>query len=659
MAFIARLTLAATAFTAVLPCVAQAADTVTTSAATHDIVLQKGLKLDAVRLLTMKPGEQIAIDFPVIGRKTVTFETTTRGLDGRAYWHGRVGSNPRDRVFLKQTASGFVGAVRFAGRQVAFEQRTNGVLVATTTTAPTPVAGQAFTLGTQLARGTFALRSNLAALAQAQPGSEMTLPLPDGQTEVAIVTRSVVDEHGFQQISGISRMDGAGAPVVLTISPEAVFGSIITPRGDYQIITRAGTTRILDPRAAGLAAPKGEDQMVVPADLSGKAATGQTALPVTQAILRRTRGNGEGTTPITVSTTPQQQLAPLPANTVDTTLNLLLTYSSSFVTLWESELAARTRLSNLVELANSAHASSGTGISFRIVGWRQVAAPDDIPQNQLSSLRADIDWFEGTAAQKALQGAALTVFFAPLNEVTVATNTCGIAYVPGANAAGLNAYYQQLPSVSFAALNDGQFGNQYCESLSLAHELGHLLGAVHDQANSTFMGVYNYSYGKGIPGVFGTVMSYITPRVALFSSPQLTCSADGQPCGTNTENVVATMLRTKPFAEALGQPTAATASLDTGLNRVMMSGWMLQPDGTPFTGSAKLTATAAGVTCLTGRTGFYTCSVPSGVPSVTLKAEVAGRTVQPSVATFTVTDPASASATPASAAAMVGRFYVN
>lgn len=644
------------------PAHAQATGTPASSAtaAPSELRLQNGLKLDARRLLSMKAGEQIAIDFPVIGRHTVTFETVTRGLDQRAYWHGRLGQNPRDRVFLKQTASGFVGAVRFAGRQVAFEQRDNQPL-ARADAAVLGVAGQAYALGAPLGRGEVELRSNLAALAQAQPGSEVALPLPGGLTEVAILTHSRVDEHGFQQIAGISRMDGAAYPVLLTVSPEAVFGSLITPRGDYQILTRAGRTHILDPRAAGVTPPTGDDQMAAPPGVPGASDAADqadaSALPfplATQAILRRSgSGSGSSTPSGGGASMPSGQPVPLPPNTVDTTLNVLVTYSGSFVALWGSELAARTRIANLMALANSAHGNSGTGVQFRVVGWRQVQVPDDTPQAQLERLRLDTGGFQGTASQKAQQGAALTVFFAPLNEVTVATNTCGIAYVPAAYASGLTAYRQQVGALTFSALNDGQWGTQYCESLSLAHEMGHLLGAVHDKDNAPFKGVFSYSYGKGVAGAFGTVMSYIQPRVALFSSPQLVCTADGQRCGTSTENVVATILQTKSIAAALGQASAPAVNPETGLS---VTGWLLQSDGTPYRGAASLQATDARVQCRSGSTGYYSCSVPAGVSTVTLRASVPGRSVTPGVATFSVSEPVSSAS---GTSPVSGRFYVH
>lgn len=46
------------------------------------------LKLDAHSLMAMRSGQTVAITFPVIGRKTVVYETTTKGLDGLSYWHG-------------------------------------------------------------------------------------------------------------------------------------------------------------------------------------------------------------------------------------------------------------------------------------------------------------------------------------------------------------------------------------------------------------------------------------------------------------------------------------------------------------------------------------------------------------------------------------------
>lgn len=581
------------------------------------------LKLDAARLLKMQPGQKVAIAFPVVGSKLVVFETTTKGLDGSVYWHGSLDGNPRDRVFLRQNKMGdFVGAIRFGNRQVAFAQQGDRTLAE----APlAPVQGQAYTLGASSEKGITDIHGNLAAIAQADVGSEVALPLPNGQTEVAVITARQMDANGFLQIEGVSRMDGSAAPTLITVSPQAVFGTVISGGSEYQIVTRQGQTQIVDPKAAGWAHLRGEDQAAVPdlgpEPLSAAANVAGAVTTVSKAVTT------------TVSSAATVSLTPLAPGVVDTTINLLMTYSPSYVTLWGGEAVARTRLSNLVQVANSAYGKSGTGIAFKVVGWKLVGQADTTPQVNLNAMRLNTGAFAGLNALKTSTGAAIAIFFAPFNTTTGATSTCGLAYVPGAGSGGLAAYSAQVAGSQFAALNDGQSGGYYCESLTLAHELGHTLGAVHDKANSSFTGAYAYSYGKGISGQFGTVMSYISPRVALFSSPQLSCTTSKLACGSSTENVVATFLQTKAAAAKQGKATAASALVD---GFTIVSGWVLNASGTPFTGASAIKPSNAAVSCTTGSTGLYVCKVPKNVASVTVSAAVTGRTVTPTTGTFTV-----------------------
>ena len=610
----------------------------------HEVRLEQAMQLDMTRLAQARAGDSWEVTLPRVGTQRLTLETVIQGRDGRKSWHGRLGDAPGDRIYLRQTQRGLSGGVRVGGRVFAVAQRGAGPIMATTAATVAAVSTQAFVLGPVVEPGVRVITPNLAALADAPVGSEWAMPLPDGQTEVVVITASGIDEHGMQQVSAISRMDGVGQSSQWTVGPDAVFATIHTSKGEYQVVTRQGRTEILDPRAAGLSGPKGDDHIESPVDGSqadlAVAAAGSVAMGAVVA----------GATATTAATTATQPV-PLKAGTVDTQINLLMSYSPSLVTLWGTETAARTRMVNLVEVANQAYLNSGTGVKFRIVGWRLVKVADATPQVQLDVLRRDAGAFVGTAAQKASNGAAMTVFVAPFNAVTSTTGTCGLAYVPAARAAGLSAYKQQAPSLMFAAINDGQHGSYYCESLTLAHELGHNLGAAHDKANSSFAGVFSYSYGKGVSGQFGTVMSYIQPKVALFSSPQLSCTAAKAPCGTSTENVVATVLQTKATVSALGKATAVAVGAD---GSVQAAGWVLQPNGSPYTGGGvTITPTASSVKCSVGSTGLYNCRVPSGVSSVTLRAAVStkGRTVTPTSATFGVSLMAN---TPVNAT----RFYV-
>jgi hypothetical protein len=592
------------------------------------LAISTPLKLDAASLMGMQAGQKVAISFPVIGRKTVVFEATTQGLDGARYWHGSIEGTPGDRVYLKQGKDGFVGAVRFAGRQVAFKQQGDRTLAALHTAGP--VTGQAYNMGATAEKGIHDIDGNFGALAQAPEGAEIALPLPNGQIEVAIVTKSWMDADGYVQVQGVSRMDGAGAPSVITIGKDAVFGTVISNGHEYQIVTRQGKTQLIDPDAAGWAKLRGHDEAAAPADESEPLTAAATAKGVTTTTITVVTAKA-GTTAPAAPTIP----VPLAAGKIDTTITLLMTYSPTYVTLWGSEAVARTRLSNIVQVANAAYSNSGTGIAFRIVGWSLIKQPDTTPQVNLPAMRADSGNFKGLAALRASTGAAISVFFAPFNNVTGATGTCGLAYVPGSGGGGLTSYASAVNSQNllFTALNDGQSGNSYCEVLSFAHELGHTLGNVHDKANSSFAGAFAYSYGKGVSGSFGTVMSYISPRVALFSSPQLSCTSAKAACGTATENVVATMLQTKPYAAARGVASKASVSSD-GFN--IVSGWLNNSNGTVYTGAATIKPSSTAITCSSGTTGLYVCKVPSTLTSVTLSVTAPGKTVTPAVGTFTV-----------------------
>lgn len=613
----------------------------------REVRIEQPMQIDIERLMQARVGESWVVNLPRVGQRRLTLETVVMGRDGRKSWHGRLGDAPGDRIYLKQTAKGLKGGVRVAGEVFAVAQHGTSGLRAAPAATVAAVSTQAFVLGPALEPGVRVITPNLAALADAPVGSEWAMPLPGGQTEVVVITASGIDEHGLQQVSAISRMDGVGQSSQWTVGPDAVFATIHTTRGEYQVVTRQGRTEILDPRAAGLSGPKGEDHIEAPAGDGGA----DLAVAAAGSVSAGAGAVTAGAMATAAATSTSAQPAPLKAGTVDTQINLLMAYSPSLVTLWGTEASARTRMVNLVEVANQAYVNSGTGVKFRIVGWRQVKAADATPQVQLDALRRDAGAFAGTAAQRIANGAAMTVFVAPFNAVTSSTGTCGLAYVPAARAAGLTAYRQQAPSLMFSSINDGQHGRYHCESLTLGHELGHNLGAAHDKANSSFAGVLPYSYGKGVSGQFGTVMSYIQPKVALLSSPQLSCTANKAPCGTSSENVVATVLQTKGTVAALGRASAVAVGAD---GSVQVAGWVLQPNGNPYTGGGvKLAPTVSSVGCSVGSTGLYNCRVPAGVTSVTVRASVGvkGRSITPAIGTFAVDR---ASNTPVNAT----RFYV-
>ncbi len=531
-------------------------------------------------------GARIAVDLPLLGRQTWVLHAATRSAGGTVAWQAHAERQPEVRWSLQATATGWQASRRWE---------------APPSTPPKAAGRQPW-------------RVDTAALLQAEPGTVLNLPLPDGRTLAATVTLRERDDHGATHLRAASAATDTtpGEPVVLSLNPQGLFGVILSGGRELQVVTRAGQLELIDPTAAGWRAPRGEDHLPAPDDV-----------PPTDPLVLGAQARSEA-----ANATPP---APLQPGTVDTFIPLLITYGPGLVTQWGNEGLARLRLSNLVQLANAAHAASGTGIAFRITGWALLRQPEASLQTLLPALRAGSGQFAGVLAARARSGAAVVVHASPFNSVTGSSGSCGLAYVPGAGAQGLAGYRNQVGSLGYVALNDGFMANSYCEASTLAHELGHLLGNAHDRANSTFPGVFAYSYGRGVAGEFGTIMSYVSPRVGLFAAPQLRCGSRNAPCGSDAENVVATMLQTKGMLAALGNPSRTSAASE---GATTVAGQLLRSNGSAYQGPVKLLATPGTVSCVPGSSGLYVCRVPQGVGTVTLRVSAPGMAASPAVGSF-------------------------
>ena len=137
--------------------------------------------------------------------------------------------------------------------------------------------------------------------------------------------------------------------------------------------------------------------------------------------------------------------------------------------------------------------------------------------------------FEDRGADESLYGADITV---AIRDTLLEEDTaCGVAYLSVLG----NLHEKRYNVATVTDWPVSNPGSVYCPDDTFAHEVGHILGAVHDRENASGAGAYSFSYGHQEEGVFKTIMSYATdPDIYLFSNPDLNCA--GYPCGVPADD---------------------------------------------------------------------------------------------------------------------------
>ena len=98
-----------------------------------------------------------------------------------------------------------------------------------------------------------------------QPGDQLQLPLPDGDSVQVTVSRSSHLENGDYSWSGYVDGEGNNYPVVMTYGAGLAFATITTPRGAYSLEARNGSGWVYkNPAEVELTQPGKNDYLEVP-----------------------------------------------------------------------------------------------------------------------------------------------------------------------------------------------------------------------------------------------------------------------------------------------------------------------------------------------------------------------------------------------------------
>ncbi len=355
----------------------------------------------------------------------------------------------------------------------------------------------------------------LATLKGMKKGQKISLDLPTGPRSLVHDNRH---NHANGDLTWVGYLEQEGQPyrAMITLGRSGSMGHLTMPEGSYQIVSEGGQAYLIDIAASGLQPGSLLEDQATPDANPGGGNEGASGLggggpvgAVAAGMAAASSGWGDGAAP-----------ADARDSAAVVTIDLLVLYAKGLA-------QADTRVNYLTALANQAFLDSQIHAQIRVVHSQPVdyTATNDNAQ-ALSDLTDAKAPFGNVPALREQYGADLVTLIRPFHAQP--QKSCGIAWINGSNGSGLN------PNWAYSVVSDGDDrdgAGVYCGGQTLAHELGHNLGNVHDRQYSAIPGAFPYSYAWGVAGRFGTIMSYLQPAVLLFASPLLADACQGQVCG--------------------------------------------------------------------------------------------------------------------------------
>eukprot|EP01066_Platyproteum_vivax_P018693 Platyproteum_vivax@DN7589_c0_g1_i1.p1 len=342
-------------------------------------------------------------------------------------------------------------------------------------------------LGVKTIQQTFARAVDTKSLLRA---SNVVIPLPNaGKIDIPLQYDSLPSDKPFPP-SSFSSGGYKDVDMVLTSKDDITVGTINTVNGTY-IIRPA-------PNAPGIVVIGQVDSESLPPE-------GHPS----NTILPPSYDQAFDTLPIIDNPTADKH----------SIVDVLLLYTNKSKRLAGSAKAIELVIQNAIDWTNSAYANS------KIVHRVRTAAIKQIPYDETKDMSRDLDFLRRDQRVQKLREDHGADLIALVRDNTA--GYCGLGYVL------MNPKGQSNLCVSTAAYQ--------CLPSTLAHEMGHNMGSVHDEASSQGKeGITPYSFGYRhcIDNGFRTVMGYACRggynRIPYFSNPAV--SYRGLVTGTPTAN---------------------------------------------------------------------------------------------------------------------------
>jgi hypothetical protein len=550
---------------------------------------------------------------PHLGRIAVVHDRTrTVDLDGVVTrWEGHVAGYDALKITFVKGLSGMVSGVidtprgrvllGQAGDYIVYKQ-SRAVAPAMTGAREIPEAlldkplNPSFIENNKPTSVSYPVQFNAAALANVPLNAEVDVSLPGAGNFRVIHDNTLAGDLGATTFVGYLKDFGDDFRMIVTYSPSGAQGQILTPYGMYLIKTIGRQQWLIDVDGSDL-------RHVVPAANDGLVSRDQApAAAIAGAAVQAGDAAAAGTS---TSSAPTSVAAAAGAGTTKTRIDVLVVYTSGMETQYGGVDQVQTRIQNLTALANQAYIDSGVDISLRLVGVVKVDAPDNSSNiDTLNAITNGSAPYNNVAWLRNAYGADLVSLIRPFSMVQ--GGLCGISWVGGSNGASMALYRDQ----GYSVVSDGRDGGYFCSGYTFAHELGHNMGNVHDRATVAQQdgnhGAYPYSFGYGLAGQFGTIMSYIDPEVGKFSNPDKTCKGQTA-CGiaetdtANSANNARSLNNTRRYVAAYTPEASAAVQMISIAGVVTVDGKALS--GVQMNTSEPATCSPSGVN------GAYSCIV--------------------------------------------------
>ncbi|WP_363800657.1 reprolysin-like metallopeptidase [Lysobacter firmicutimachus] len=337
-------------------------------------------------------------------------------------------------------------------------------------------------------------------------------------------------EHASGDWTWVGQLEHGGAAdqAIITFGDRAAFGRIAQPgKPALRLTLRDGQAWLVETDPNKIAQidnsatrPTAPDYLLPPKAAAGASAAAET-VPFTPAAAAAAAAGA-------------------------TTIDLVLGYTNGFAAGLGGASQAVTRLNYLVEVANNGYRNSELGARVRLVQTVQVTYADNTDNGDaleaLTGTRTvPVDpAFNALRAARDQYGADLVSLVRKFNEPE--NSGCGIAWLIGG---GQRAISANDAGNGYSVVSDGRDAGSggttyFCSDDTLAHELGHNMGAQHDRDTASSSGTlqygafaYSFGHKQSSPSSFHTIMAYGDsgqPGYLVFSNPRITFCG-GQPCG--------------------------------------------------------------------------------------------------------------------------------